>query len=114
MRIPSLQLLQMILILIEPRTLLHLAIMRERRSGHLGIWMWVIEVDEEVTVELVGYSILFGIYSHHVARHVLWNVHLLALSLRRDLTTCWLVLISRRTHLQRALSYERVSLVVDA
>jgi hypothetical protein len=64
--IPSLQLLHTILILIEPRTPLHLAIMREGGPDRIAFGQGVAEVDEEVTVELVGERILFLIDCHHV------------------------------------------------
>ena len=63
---PSLQLLRIMLILIEPRTPLHLAIVREGGPDCLGFGQGVAEVDEEVTVELVGDRILFGTHCHHV------------------------------------------------
>jgi hypothetical protein len=64
--IPRLLLLHTILILIEPRTPLHLAIMREGGPSHIGFGQGVAEVDEEVAVELVGEWILFLIHCHHV------------------------------------------------
>ena len=54
------------LILIESRTPLHLAIVREGGPDRLGFGHGVTEVDKEVTVELIGDRILFGTHCHHV------------------------------------------------
>ena len=66
MKSPTLKLLRSMLILVEPRTPLHLAIVREGSSDRLGFGQGVAKVDEEVTVELVGDRILFGTHCHHV------------------------------------------------
>jgi hypothetical protein len=54
------------LILNEPRTSPHLAVMRDGGPGWIGFGHGVAEVDEEVPVELVGERILFLIDCHHV------------------------------------------------
>ena len=64
--IPCLLLLHNMLILNEPRTSPHLAVMRDGGPGWIGFGHGVAEVDEEVPVELVGERILFLIDCHHV------------------------------------------------
>ena len=54
------------LILIERRTSLYLAIVREGGPDRFGFGQGVAEVDEEVTVELVGDRIIFGTHGHHI------------------------------------------------
>jgi len=63
---PSLQLLRNMLIMVKPRTPLYLAIVREGGPDRFGFGQGVAEVDEEVTVELVGDRIIFGTHGHHI------------------------------------------------